>query len=144
MDANRIKCVLDWQPGCFDRWLRSNESFMRMALYPGESGSRRPRQRLERLAISIRVQRAKGIVGRFHLQSRAVAVHISAWQAMRLPYNGLFRLCRARFQSVQRAFGAVDRSLSGIVKRDVLIGFGRSPGRREQIPFASIGVSSTQ
>jgi hypothetical protein len=59
-----------------------------MALHPGESGSRGLRQGVERLAVPVRVQRGTIIVGQtLCLPGRAFPIHISAWQAMRLPYN---------------------------------------------------------
>jgi hypothetical protein len=59
-----------------------------MALPPRKPGSRRTRQGLERLAVPIRVQRGKAIVGQARrLLRRALPNHIGARQAMRLPYN---------------------------------------------------------
>jgi len=44
----------EWQPGCFDRLLRSDGVASReVALHPGKPGPRWPRQGLERLAIPI-------------------------------------------------------------------------------------------
>src|SRR5437867_12925126 len=76
-----------------------------MALHPGESGSRRLRQGVERLAVPVGVQRGTIIVGQaLRLPSRAFQIHISAWQAMRLPYKlfispaNYFELAPASFQ----------------------------------------------
>jgi hypothetical protein len=42
----------EWQPGCFDRLLRSDES---VALHLGKPGPRRSCRGLERLAVPLRV-----------------------------------------------------------------------------------------
>ena len=53
-----------WQAGCFDRLLRSDESLHEKWLYIQDNpGARRPRQGLERLSIPIRVQRGTITIG---------------------------------------------------------------------------------
>ena len=102
-----------------------------MALHPRESGSRRLRQGLERLAGPVRIQRGTIIVGgRFAWQLARFPIHINARQAVRLPYNsrppsGLFRSCVAGFPNPsQWAFDSVNRIvLRHWQSRNILIGF---------------------